>query len=57
MSDLWTIYDYEQNTCDECGVLAHVAVWRKVNTDEFITVCGYCDQDWREKKLFANGSK
>ena len=58
MSDnLWYIYDYEPNVCDECGSMGHVAVWRKGDTDVFVTVCGYCDQEWREKQVLANGSK
>ena len=49
--NLWYIYNYEPNVCDECGSMGHVAVWRKGDTDVFVTVCGYCDQEWREKQV------
>lgn len=48
MSDnLWYIYDYDNVSCDECYRPASCAIWRKGDTDQFIAVCGYCDQDWR----------
>lgn len=56
--NLWYIYDYDSCRCDECGRDdISCAIWRKAETDEFLAVCGYCDQEFTEKKLFANGSE
>lgn len=52
---LWYIYDFENCLCDECGKEAACAIWRQFDTGNFVSVCGVCDQPWRDKRILTNG--
>jgi hypothetical protein len=55
--NLWYIYDFEQRPCDECGSMANCAIWHRDKTGDFIAVCGYCDQEWKNKRILTDGSE